>query len=116
MMDIQHLEDNLIVITASGTLTIDDYETLAPTLEQEADRHDALRLVSEVHDFGWEPGAALEDLKLDLKLNREVTKLATIGDAKWQDWLTQLTKPFAAGELRYFDESDRAAAYAWIRQ
>lgn len=117
MIDIRHLEANIVAVTASGMLTAEDYETLTPRLEQEAEQHDSLRLVWEMRDFeGWQPGALWEDAKLDAELNREVSKLAMIGEAKWQDWMTQLTKPFAAGELRYFDENERDAAYAWIRQ
>ena len=116
MIDIQHLEDNIIAVTASGALSKDDYEVLRPRLEQEAERHETLRLVWEMRDFSWQPGAALEDLKLDVKLNSEVSKIAMIGEAKWQDWMTQLSKPFASGELRYFDESERDAAYVWIRE
>ena len=116
MIDVQHLEDNIIRVTASGTLTKDDYDELGPKLEQEAQRHETLRLVWEMHDFSWQPDAALEDLKLDAKLNSEVSKLAMIGEASWQDWMTKLSKPFASGEMRYFDKSERDAAYAWIRQ
>lgn len=117
MIDIKHLEANIIAVTASGTLTEEDYKTLTPTLEREAEQHDTLRLIWEMRDFeGWKPGALWEDAKLDADLNSEVTKLAMIGEARWQDWLTQLSKPFAAGELRYFGEDERDAAYAWIRQ
>ena len=116
MISIDHLEDNIIVITVSSTLTKEDYETLMPRLEQEAQRHEKLCLVWEMHDFSWQPDAALADLKLDAKLNSEVSKLAMIGEASWQDWMTKLSKPFASGELRYFDKSERDAAYAWIRE
>lgn len=117
MIDIKHLEDNIIAVTVSGTLTEEDYETLTPRLEREAEQHEVLRLVWEMRDFeGWQPGALWEDAKLDTQLNSEVTKLAMIGETRWQDWMTQLSKPFAVGELRYFDESERDAAYAWIRQ
>lgn len=116
MLDINHLEDNIIAVTVSGTLTGDDYETLTPRLEREAERHSAVRLVWEMQGFrGWQPGALWEDAKLDARINSGVTKLAMIGEARWQDWLTQLSKPFASGELRYFDVSERDAAYAWIR-
>ena len=116
MIDIKHLEDNIIAVIASGTLTEEDYETLTPKLEREAEQHDTLRLVWEMRDFGgWQPGALWEDAKLDTQISSEVTKLAMIGEATWQDWLTQLGKPFAAGEMRYFDLSERDAAYAWLR-
>ena len=69
-----------------------------------------------MQDFeGWQPGALLEDAKLDVQLNSEVSKLAMIGEVKWQDWLTQLSEPFASGELRYFDASERDKAFAWVR-
>ena len=116
MISIDHLEDNIIVITVSSTLTKEDYETLTPRLEQEAARYETVRLVWEMQNFrGWQPGALLEDAKLDAQLNRKVTKLAMVGEARWQSWMTQLTKPFASGEVRYFDETERGAAYGWIR-
>lgn len=116
MIDIKHLEDNIISVTVSGTLTESDYETLKPRLEREAQEHDTMRLVWEMEGFeGWQPGALWEDAKLDMQINSEVTRLAMLGEARWQDWLTQLSKPFAAGDVRYFDRSERDAAYAWIR-
>ena len=116
MIDIEHLETNLIAVTANGTLTESDYETLKPRLEQEAQQHDTLRLVWEMRDFGgWQPGALWQDAKLDLHINSEVTKLAMLGEAKWQDWLARLSNPFAPGDVRYFDLSERDAAYTWIR-
>lgn len=106
-----------IIVTVSGTFTESDYETLTPKLEREAEQHEAVRLVWEMKDFeGWQPGALWEDAKLDAQLNSEVSKLAMIGEAQWQDWLTQLGKPFAAGELRYFAASERDAAYVWTRE
>lgn len=116
MIGIEHLDDNIIVITVSSTLRKGDYETLTPGLRREAAHHETVRLVWEMRDFrGWQPGALLEDAKLDAQLGRKVTKLAMVGAARWQSWLTQLTKPFASGEVCYFDESKRGAAYAWIR-
>ena len=116
MIDIKHLEGNIFSVTASGTLSESDYEMLKPRLEQEAERHGEVRLVWEMRDVeGWQPGALLEDAKLDIQLNSRVSKLAIIGEARWQNWITQLSKPFASGELRYFDMGERGAAYAWIR-
>lgn len=77
-------------MTVSGTLTDEDYETLTPRLEREAERHNTVRLVREMQGYeGWQLGALREDAKLDARMNSEVTKLPMIGEAKWQDWLTR---------------------------
>ena len=116
MIDIEHLETNLIAVTASGTLTENDYQTLKPRLEREAQQHNTLRLIWEMRDFeGWQPGALWQDAKLDLHINSEVTTLVMLGEARWQAWLSKLSKPFATADVRYFDLSERDAAYAWIR-
>ena len=37
-----------------------------------------------------------------------------MGDKKWEEWLTDLGKPFF--RVRYFDRSEEAKAWEWLRQ
>ena len=38
-----------------------------------------------------------------------------VGDEDWERWMTEVSKPFAEGQLRYFDAADLDAAWAWVR-
>ena len=116
MYQLEHDQDDLIIVTVRGTLGDHDYERLVPELEAEIAEHGRVRMVWEMIDFeGWTAGGMWRDARFDLNHNRDVTHLAMIGDKRWQDWLTRLMKPLARGKVRYFPSSERDAAYAWVR-
>lgn len=108
---------NIIGIRVSGKLTEADYHRLAPWLEQKVRRHETLRVLALMEDFhGWDSlSAAWEDLKMDAYFNEYVERLAVVGNAEWERWMTRLSKPLAEGELRYFDRTRLDDAWAWLR-
>lgn len=111
-------EENIIALRVSGKLTASDFKTLRPYLEEKARQHGSLRVLFLMEDWhGWESFAALwEDLKTDVRLNEYVERLAMVGEEDWERWMTTLSKPFAKGQLRYFDRSQIDEAWAWISE
>lgn len=117
MYRLEHEQGNFVRIIVSERLTNEDYERLHPELDAEIERHGEVRLVWDMRDFeGWTPGALWEDAKLDLRHNSDVSRLAMIGETRWQEWMARLTKPFDHAQVHYFDAADRETAYEWIRE
>lgn len=113
-VDVAH--GSVITVRARGRLSHQDYQEFIPQLEaaiaeQTADR---LRLVFDARELqGWEPQAAVDDLRLGLRHGRHVERVALITDARWLTLLSSVVGWLVPGELRHFE--DRATADAWIR-
>ena len=107
---------NLIKTFVSDKLTAEDYEKILPALQQTVNEWDSVRWYFEMRDFsGWEPTAALQDLKFDVAHATEMAKIAMVGTKKWQEWLTKAMKPFTSADVRYFDLLEREEALQWIK-
>jgi hypothetical protein len=70
-----------------------------------------------VHEFhGWEPQAAWEDFRFDIKHQKGVERIAMVGEKKWQHWMTKITSWFVHADVRYFDASQEDQAERWVRE
>lgn len=108
--------DNFVALHFSGQLEKADYDKLIPYLESKIDKHGKINLYWEMDDFeGWDAAAAWKDLKFDVKHANDFKRVAMVGDAKWQDWMTQLMKPFTSAEVKYFNRKQRIQAQDWAR-
>ena len=110
-------QDDVLGVRVSGTLTEADYDRLVPFLEARVREHGPLRVLVLMEDWhGWDSlGALWEDAKMDARLNEHARRIAMVGDEDWERWMSKLSKPFAEGQLRYFDAADLDAAWAWVR-
>jgi hypothetical protein len=107
--------NRVVTITASGTVTKEDYDRLLPQLERRLDAHGRLRfLIDIVEVSGFRFGALWEDLKFDLRQQSQFGRTAIIGDRKWQDWATRISSRFYDAEMRYFDANEAEQARAWV--
>lgn len=118
MIDIEHDREAYLVCRVSGRLTAADYETAIPELEHELALHDgALRLLVVLEDFrGWEIGALWEELRFDIRHGNDFGRVAVVGESKWEEWGTRLSKPFFGAQVRYFDRAERDQAQAWLAE
>ena len=117
MMTIEAREGDLIRIEATGTLTDDDYDRLIPLVDERIERHRDVRIVVDMVGLeGLTPGAAIEDARLGVRHAGDVERLAAIGDARWQAWVTRLAEPFVNADVRFFGADEREAALAWIHE
>lgn len=104
---------NVLGIKASGKLTHADYQQLVPRLEELIQEHGKIRVLFELEDCrGWEVGAAWDDLKFGLKHAGDVERCAVVGEKKWQEWMTKLSRPFF--HARYFDKAEFEKAWQWL--
>jgi hypothetical protein len=91
-----------------------DYESLIPELEEKIRRFGKINLYWEMEFDGWQPLAAWQDLKFDLKHVNDFRRVALVGDRKWEEWLARVIRPFTPAEVRYYDLSQREEALAWV--
>jgi len=104
---------NVLGVKASGQLTHADYERLVLRLEELIKEQRKIRVLVELEDCqGWDIGAAWDEVKFWFKHGADVERCAVVGQKKWQEWLTKLTRPFLKG--KYFDKGKLDQAWQWI--
>ena len=107
-------QGNIVTARASGTLTHEDYQHFTEELERRMRVYGSVRVLLDLEDFhGWDFGAAWSDFTFGLRHIGRFERCAVVGDKKWEEWLTDLGKPFF--KVRYFDRSQRAQALEWLR-
>ncbi len=117
-MPIQLSEESggkILVIQVTGKVVKADYAHFVPEFERLLRLHGKLRVLFDMTGFyGWDAGAAWEDLKFDLKHFADIERLAMVGDKQWQHGMAIFFKPFTKATSRYFDHADAAAARKWL--
>lgn len=104
-------------VRATGKLTRDDYERLAPKVEQAVDKLGKVRMLVDMADFqGADLGAAWEDVKFDEKHMGGLERIAMVGDKKWEKWMAKFTHPFSNVEVRIFDKGEAEKAQEWLAE
>jgi hypothetical protein len=105
----------MIRMKASGTITRDDVQRFIPEFERVARSKGPVRMMIELEDFqGWNFGGLWEDLKFDMQHQSDMGRIAIVGDKRWQDLGTRLSKPFFKAEMRYFDRNELEQAESWL--
>jgi hypothetical protein len=119
-MPIQITDENdgtILVIHVSGKLVKADYVHLLPEFERRVRQRGKLRLLFDLTGFhGWEASAAWEDVKFGVAHYGDISRLAMVGENKWQHAMATISQPFTQAEVRYFDHADGAAARAWLAE
>ncbi len=99
----------------SGKLHDEDYKVFVPAVEAAIAAEGKVRLFAQFEDFhGWDVHAAWDDFKFGFKHNRDVERVAMVGDHKWERWMSVLCKAFTVAKVRYFDVSEIDDARNWI--
>jgi hypothetical protein len=101
-------------IHVSGKLGKEDYQELAPKVDQIIQQRGKIRVLLEMNDFhGWKPGAIWEDIKFDLKHFSDIERVAMVGEKRWQKGMSHFCRPFTTAKIRYFDQSALKEAREW---
>lgn len=112
---LDHQNSEIIGVRVSGKVDRDTYREMLEKIEEQIAVHKPVRILFELKDFeGWGPRVAWEDLKFDIRHNRDVSRAAIVGDRKWEEVLTGLLRPLAHADVRYFDLAEEDEAWRWI--
>jgi hypothetical protein len=110
--------DNVLWVKVNGKLSREEYTQLVPSWEQMIARYGKLRLLFQMEPgfTGWEPMAAWDDLKFSVSHRSELERVAMVGEKKWHETLTKLSKLLVNTEVRYFEDSQLDEAQRWLRE
>lgn len=108
---------NALGFKISGTVKKDDYTILVPEVEALVAKEVDVRLLLDMTEFKWEAiGAWGADMKFGHDYRKKITRMALVGDKRWEKWLTKVAAPFFAGEAEFFPSAEVDAAWAWVRE
>ncbi len=100
----------------TGKLEHEDYMLMVPMLENAIKGMDKpkIEVLIDASNFeGWSLEAAWDDLKFGMKHKDEFTKIAFVGNKKYEEYGIKISNWFLSGEMRYFEDID--AAKEWIK-
>lgn len=113
---IERINDEFFIsVKAIGKLTHQDYEVITPLIDSalESVKQPKIKAFIDASELdGWELRAAWDDFKLGLRHGGEFTKVAIIGNKKWQQIAANVGSWFISGKVRYFEKV--GAGLAWL--
>lgn len=113
---LEYTEGKTIAAKATKKFSESDYCKLLPLVINGLKQSSAIRLYIEMGDFeGWETTKIWENMRFDVIHGSSFDKVAMLGEQKWQQWMTDFTKPFASAEVRYFEPAQKKEAIEWIK-
>ncbi len=112
---LQPEKGNVIAFRLSGKLRDADYKILVPEVEALIEREGKIRLLMLLEDFhGWDLHAAWDDMAFGIKHNRDLERIAMVGDKAWGKWMAKLSKPFLGAEIEFFPVDEIDVAWDWL--
>ena len=120
MIELAQVPDtNIIIITAKGKITDDDYEdTIVPAIEETLKNYEKMRflyILGEDYD-SFEGDAMWEDTKVGMKHLTHYEKIGLVTDVKW---IRRSIKAFGflmPGEVKLFHNEEIEEAKTWIAE
>ena len=106
---------SILAFKASGKLTDADYRQFLPRLEALIREYGRISLYIELEDFqGWEPKAAWDDLHFGLQHDRDISRIAIVGDRAREQAATALANFFTHTDMRFFGKDEAGSAWDWL--
>jgi hypothetical protein len=114
MIKIETIAPNIDKVTPSDTLKADDFQQIAPLVDELIHQHGKIRLLLDTRQFhGWENMAAFEKHMGFVKAHhKSIVHAAVIAGHVWQHWLAGTVRLFVRPEIRAFDKESEAVQ--WI--
>ena len=109
-------DNNILAFKASGKLTDVDYKKFLPVLEEMIRSNGQISLYVELQDFeGWEAAAAWDDLRFGLQHENDFKRIAIITDKVLFHTAIGFMNLFSNFDMKFFEQSETAAAWEWLR-
>ncbi|HEX3033754.1 MAG TPA: STAS/SEC14 domain-containing protein [Thermodesulfobacteriota bacterium] len=114
--EIQESSRSLVSVKIKGILKKSELDQMQEVAAKAIEREGKIRILVILDNFlGWESGANWGDLSFNIKHDKDIEKIAIVGDEKWRDLaLAFLAKPFRPMKIEYFDSSQLERARSWI--
>jgi hypothetical protein len=117
MLEYREIPDtNIVELSIDRTVSGAEFDETLANLEAAIRRHGTVRILEHVRSFRGMPIAKfLDDIKFGFRNMKHFSHAAVVADPNWVALLTNLSKPFVSGEVRYFKEADIDRARQWLR-
>ncbi len=110
-------EGNVIGFKIAGKVTGDDMKAIAGRTERAIGEAGSVRLLVRIAGFGGVEAEALwEKLKFTLAHLKHIERMAAVGDKAWEKWWVTVAGSVVPTKVRYFNEGEIDAAWAWLRE
>ena len=107
--------ERLLAYELSGDFTGDDMRSFVERLEKIANSSQKALLYQDMVDRG---SFDFETIKVKIQnlgtIWRSVEKIAVVGESKWLEVYIGLVDHLTPQQVKYFDSSEKAEAFAWL--
>jgi len=108
---------NILYTIVSEEITKDDFSEIEKNLDRLFNNFPKACWYYEMQNFdGWEFKTFFHASKYSLDHNNHFEKIAMVGEKKWQEWMTDLMKPFTSARVHFFESDDKEEAKKWIEE
>ena len=108
-------ESDAVVLTLTGKIDKSEYHSFALILHEAIKQHGKIRLLVVMENFtGLQLGALWEELKFGVQHSNDFSRMAFVGDKKWEENLVELSKPFIGAVIKYFELPNVEEARRWL--
>jgi hypothetical protein len=112
---IECLGEDVLMVEASGELTLADHVKFLTHLESVAREYGQVRVLCELNDLkGMEVASAWQDPTFGLRDKGLVKRFAVVGEEQDRRWLRPLSEPFT--EVKFYPRAARDDAYRWVAE
>jgi len=99
----------------SGRVDDKDYQEFVPRVDAAIAEFGKVDILIQFHTFeGWDLAGFWRDLRFTAAHYSKVRRFAIVGEAGWQNAITQLGRPLTGAEVRYFSEDQADEAWNWL--
>jgi hypothetical protein len=115
-MKLEFIAPDLLKLVAPKKLTANDFETLAPEVNELIKRHGSIKLLIDATGLeGWETMADFETHAAFVRDHQaKVDRIALITAHEWQEWLVGVVRVFVHPKIKPFDRDEADKALLWI--
>jgi hypothetical protein len=109
-------EDGIYDLRISGTLTKSEFAVIQSEIAKEIDEGAKPQVLAFLDDFrGWERRADWDDLDFLISHSGEITKIAIVGEPKWEtEALAFSGAGIRAAPVKFFRIGQEAQARDWL--
>ena len=101
----------------SGEVSHDEMRQFLRDLDALIRENGRIALLLELRELTHvDPDALMEDARFGLDHPQGFARIAIVGEAAWQRWLSLLLSPFVSAPMRYFPQDALQEAWDWLEQ
>jgi hypothetical protein len=108
----------LVQIKVNGVLAKAELDQVQGAASKMIEREGKINVLVLFEDFqGWEKGADWADMAFVYKHDKDIEKMAMVGDPKWAEQAQAFAgKPYTSKEVEFFDPSRLDEARTWLAE